>query len=340
MVVLIPSRRVDGTLVFKACVYGPSESGRKTVIEWLYGKEELASGKLNEIKDEKGSMLFFDRKLGNVSNVIFQVYTFDVSDESNARMFLKGADSILFIWDSLIEKWGNNISSLKTLLRFYGDKLIPRNPDEPSEVPTVFLANKRDLEDIVEISKIRQVLDTAKMDQTLIYETIAITGVNVKRAFVYAARQAFLIHYKKLSEKSKEKKTKKDAEIHECVYTSEKCPVCGEIFENIPKLERELKYEISLIDLIIEEYKRFPSKKITDMIETLGELLNIYIEKFEASKTGMNLFHFMQEASKYATKETNNVISYQKYQILLGTLISKLKTLIPLLKERLEELKI
>ena len=110
----------------------------------------------------------------------------------------------------------------------------------------------------------------------------------------------------------------------------------------MPELEREteLKDEIFLIDLIIEEYKRFPSKKITDMIETLEELLNIYIEKFEASKTGMNIFHIMQEASKYATKETNNVISYQKYQILLGTLISKLKTLIPLLKERLEELKI
>ncbi|TXT66636.1 MAG: Small GTP-binding domain protein, Arf-domain signature [Promethearchaeota archaeon] len=42
------------------------------------------------------------------------------------------------------------------------------------------LANKRDLEDIVDVFKIRQVLDTAKLGDTLIYETIAITGVNVK----------------------------------------------------------------------------------------------------------------------------------------------------------------
>lgn len=190
MVVLIPSRRRDGTLVFRTCVYGPSESGRKTVIEWLHGKEGLASGKLSEIKDEKGSMLFFDQIF---ENIIFQVYTLNVSDESNERIVLKGTDSILFIWDSLIEKWGNNILSLKTLLGFYGDKLIPTKELVYPDVPMVFLANKRDLKDIVEISKIRKALDTAHLDHTLIYDTIAIQGINVKRAFVYLARQQFSI---------------------------------------------------------------------------------------------------------------------------------------------------
>jgi signal recognition particle receptor subunit beta len=89
-------------------------------------------------------------------------------------------------------------------LRFYGNKLIPTTATEPPAVPLVVLANKRDLEDVVEIAKIRQVFDTAKLNHTLIYETIAITGINVKRAFVYAARQAVLNHYKKLSGKSME----------------------------------------------------------------------------------------------------------------------------------------
>lgn len=98
-----------------------------------------------------------------------------------------------------------NIWSLKELLKFYGNKLILPNAADPTpEVPLVVLANKRDLDEIVEISKIRQVLDTAKLNHTLIYETIAITGINVKRAFVYAARQAVLNHYKKLSGKSME----------------------------------------------------------------------------------------------------------------------------------------
>ncbi|MFX0007261.1 MAG: hypothetical protein ACFFAV_11115 [Candidatus Hermodarchaeota archaeon] len=47
-------------------------------------------------------------------------------------------------------------------------------------IPTFVLANKRDLEEIVEISKIRQALDTARLNHVLIYETIAIQGINVK----------------------------------------------------------------------------------------------------------------------------------------------------------------
>ncbi|GAH06871.1 unnamed protein product, partial [marine sediment metagenome] len=92
----------------------------------------------------------------------------------------------------------------KELLRFYGNKMIPEKLFDQPDVPMVVLANKRDLEDIVEISKIRKALDTAHLDHTLIYETIAIQGINVKRAFVYAARQAVLNHYKKLSGKSME----------------------------------------------------------------------------------------------------------------------------------------
>ena len=117
---------------------------------------------------------------------------------------LKGTDAVIFTFDSLIDQWEENVWSLKELLRFYGNKLIPAEAFAPPEVPLVMLANKRDLEDIVEISKIRKVLDVAKLNHCLIYETIAIQGINVKRAFVYAARQAVLNHYKKLSGKSME----------------------------------------------------------------------------------------------------------------------------------------
>jgi len=176
----MPSRRGDGTLVFKICFYGPSLGGKTTALEWVYHREGF--------------------------NVVFQVYTVagQRRHKFQRQTVLKGTDAVIFTFDSLIDQWGENIWSLKELLKFYGDKLIPEAPFDPPEVPMVVLANKRDLEDIVEISKIRQVLDTAKMDHTLIYETIAITGVNVKRAFVYAARQAVLNHYKKLSGKAME----------------------------------------------------------------------------------------------------------------------------------------
>jgi len=190
----MPSRRGDGTLVFKICFYGPSLGGKTT------------SGDMQQIQDPTGRTLFFDRVVARVSNVVFQVYTVagQRRHKFQRQTVLKGTDAVIFTFDSLIDQWSENIWSLKELLKFYGDKLIPPALFDPPEVPMVVLANKRDLEDIVDISKIRQVLDTAKMDHTLIYETIAITGVNVKRAFVYAARQAVLNHYKKLSGKAME----------------------------------------------------------------------------------------------------------------------------------------
>jgi len=200
----MPSRRGDGTLVFKICFYGPSLGGKTTALAWVYEKEGLASGDMQQIQDPTGRTLFFDRVVARVSNVVFQVYTVagQRRHKFQRQTVLKGTDAVIFTFDSLIDQFQENIWSLKELLKFYGDRLIPVKEFEPPEVPLVVLANKRDLEDIVEISKIRQVLDTAKLNHTLIYETIAITGVNVKRAFVYAARQAVLNHYKKLSGKT------------------------------------------------------------------------------------------------------------------------------------------
>lgn len=188
------------------CFYGPSLGGKTTALEWVYNKEGLASGEMQQIQDPTGRTLFFDRVVARVSNVVFQVYTVagQRRHKFQRQTVLKGTDAVIFTWDSLIDQWEENIWSLKELLRFYGDRLIPTSITDPPDVPMVVLSNKRDLEDIVEINKIRKVLDTAKLNHTLIYETIAITGVNVKRAFVYATRQAVLNHYKKLSGKTLE----------------------------------------------------------------------------------------------------------------------------------------
>ena len=202
----MPSRRGDGTLVFKICFYGPSLGGKTTALDWVYRREGLASGDMQQIQDPTGRTLFFDRVVARVSNVVFQVYTVagQRRHKFQRQTVLKGTDAVIFTWDSLIDQWEEDLWSLKELLRFYGNKLIPAAAFDPPEVPLVLCANKRDLEDIVEISKIRKVLDVAKLNHCLIYETIAIQGINVKRAFVYAARQAVLNHYKKLSGKSME----------------------------------------------------------------------------------------------------------------------------------------
>lgn len=194
-----PSRRADNTLVFKIVYWGPSMGGKTCALNWIYQKEGLASGKLQSITDPTGRTLFFDRVVARVSNVIFQTYT--VAGQRRHRYqrktVLKGTDALIFVWDSSSDQWEENLYSIKELLKFYGPKVIA-GPGGNSEVPLVVMANKRDLPNPTAIDKIREVLNAAKLGSILIYETIAITGVNVKRAFVFAAREAVLRHYMRL----------------------------------------------------------------------------------------------------------------------------------------------
>ncbi|GAB4321129.1 MAG: GTPase domain-containing protein [Promethearchaeota archaeon] len=197
----MPSRRGDGTLVFKITFYGPSLGGKTTALYWVYEKEGLASSKLQSITDPTGRTLFFDRVVAKVSNVVFQCYTVagQRRHKFQRKTVLKGTDAILFFWDSAADQFQENIWSLKELLQLYGPKIIPPDDKTPAEIPFVVCANKRDLENITPIDKIREVMTAAKLGNVLIYETIAITGVNVKRAFVYAAREAVLRHYMKIN---------------------------------------------------------------------------------------------------------------------------------------------
>ena len=196
-----PSRRADGTLVFKLVFWGPSMGGKTTALAWVYEKEGLASGQLQSISDPTGRTLFFDRLVAKVSNVVFQVYTVagQRRHKFQRQTVLKGTDALVFVWDSAVDQWNENIYSLKELLQMYGARVLsPDGGKTPPEVPMVVMANKRDLPDITPIEKIKEVLKAAKMPNTVTFETVAITGTNVKRAFVFAARECVLRHYQKL----------------------------------------------------------------------------------------------------------------------------------------------
>ncbi|MHA1683885.1 MAG: ADP-ribosylation factor-like protein [Promethearchaeota archaeon] len=197
---MCPSRRAYGTLVFKLIFWGASMGGKTTALSWVYEKEGLASGKLQSIADPTGRTLFFDRLVAKVSNVVFQVYTVagQRRHKFQRKTVLKGTDAVVFFWDSDVAQWNENIYSLKELLQFYGSKVLSPDIKTPPEVPLVMCANKRDLPQVTPVDKIREVLKAAKMPNTVVFETVAITGTNVKRAFVYAARECVLRHYQKL----------------------------------------------------------------------------------------------------------------------------------------------
>jgi signal recognition particle receptor subunit beta len=111
---------------------------------------------------------------------------------------LKGTDGLLFFFDSDHAQWNENIYCLKDLLQFYGNKILsPDNDVTPADVPLVVCANKRDLPSITSMETIKAVFKAAKMPSVPIFETVATTGTNLKRAFVFACKETVLRCMKK-----------------------------------------------------------------------------------------------------------------------------------------------
>jgi signal recognition particle receptor subunit beta len=156
---------------------------------------------LQSISDPTGRTLFFDRLVAKVSNVVFQVYTVAGHQRHvfQRQTVLKGTDALVFFWDSNPLTWNENITSMKELMQMYGAKILPHDRRKtPPEVPLVLCANNRDLPVVTPIQDIKIFLKVAGLANTVIFETVAVTGTNVKRAFVFATRECVLRHYQKL----------------------------------------------------------------------------------------------------------------------------------------------
>ncbi len=179
----MPSRRADGTLVFKIVYYGPSLAGKTTSINWLYEKEGIAVGELTSVKggtDAKGDMSkiggFFDRMTARIGKVNLQIWSVagHKAHKDLRKVILQGVDGIIFVWDAQRGVWKDNIESLNELINFLHRKLL--------EIPLVIMLNKSDLPGTIRRQNIQDILTKAKVKGEIV-ETSAINGLNVRKAF-------------------------------------------------------------------------------------------------------------------------------------------------------------
>lgn len=292
----MPSKRGDGALVFKIVVYGPSMSEKTEVFKLIHGEKDSRS-EIIQIPNGKNLLQIFNFTSSRVSNVVFQVVTVTGQQGHHIKpeTFLKNTDAIIFIWDSLIDQWNENLESLMELVNFFGEKLVITNTHQPQvdnrpEVEMVVLATKRDLKDIVEISKIREALDAAHLNHILIYETIVYTGVNIERAFVYAIRQAVLNHYKKLSGGPPIQKIKLNS-------------------ADIPKMEE-----------LLPEKQEVPDNFFKEKLDILDKIIFIsYSRKdeeiFQIPTVANELRKYFKEVIYYEGHEYDNIIIFMSNNI-------------------------
>jgi len=136
-------------------------------------------GKLISLATELDRTLFFDFlpvDLGTIRGfkTRFHLYTVpgQVFYNASRKLILKGVDGIIFVADSQIERFDENIESFDNML----DNLTTYNLSL-ERIPLIIQYNKRDLPNITSVEELQKVLNTDK--KYPFFEAVATQGIGV-----------------------------------------------------------------------------------------------------------------------------------------------------------------
>lgn len=176
----------EGRMRFKIVFYGPSLGGKTTSLRWLYEKVDgLEKGNFTQLADPTGRTLFFDfAPMQATQTVVFDVYTTAGQErhKTQRKIVLQGVDGVLFVVDSSASQMQENIESVEELRGQLGKSL-------GTTIPLVITLNKRDVDDASPRTMLLEKLRFAKYP---VYETVATTGLGIKKAFQSLAREILL----------------------------------------------------------------------------------------------------------------------------------------------------
>jgi len=169
------AREINCKLVY----YGPGLCGKTTNLQHIYKKVDPgARGKLISLATETERTLFFDflpLELGTIRGfkTRFHLYTVpgQIFYEASRRLILKGADGVVFVADSQLERMEANIQSLADMQQHLADQGI-----DPDKIPLVIQYNKRDLKNAVPIDELQKALNPRNLPW---FEAVAPQGIGV-----------------------------------------------------------------------------------------------------------------------------------------------------------------
>ena len=169
------AREINCKLVF----YGPGLGGKTTNLQHIYKKvDPSAKGKLISLATETERTLFFDfmpLQLGEIRGFKVRLHLYTVPGQvfydASRKLILKGADGVVFVADSQLERMESNIESLQNLEQNLGEQGIVLE-----KIPFVLQYNKRDLPNVVSIEDLQRALNTRNVPW---FEGVATTGVGV-----------------------------------------------------------------------------------------------------------------------------------------------------------------
>lgn len=169
------AREINCKLVY----YGPGLGGKTTNLQHIYKKvDPSAKGKLISLATETERTLFFDfmpLQLGQIRGFKVRLHLYTVPGQvfydASRKLILKGADGVVFVADSQLERMESNIESLQNLEQNLGEQGIVLE-----KIPFVLQYNKRDLPNVVSIEDLQRALNPRSIPW---FEAVAPTGVGV-----------------------------------------------------------------------------------------------------------------------------------------------------------------
>jgi len=152
------TREINCKLVY----YGPGLGGKTTNLQQIYAHiDPKAKGKLISLATKAERTLFFDflpLDLGTVRGfkTRFHLYTVpgQVFYDASRKLILKGADGVVFVADSQIERMEANLESLENL-----EGNLAEQGQSLDTMPHVMQYNKRDLPNIVPVPELQAALN-------------------------------------------------------------------------------------------------------------------------------------------------------------------------------------
>jgi len=169
------AREINCKLVY----YGPGLGGKTTNLQHIYRRvDPSAKGKLISLATETERTLFFDfmpLHLGEIRGFKVRLHLYTVPGQvfydASRKLILKGADGVIFVADSQLERMESNIESLQNLEQNLGEQGLVLE-----KMPFVLQYNKRDLPNVVSIEDLQRALNSRNVPW---FEAVATTGVGV-----------------------------------------------------------------------------------------------------------------------------------------------------------------
>jgi len=166
-------------LNLKIVYYGPALSGKTTNLEQIYERvDPKRRGELVSLKTHEDRTLYFDflqLELGKISGLTPKIHLYTVPGqtyyESSRKLVLRGADGVVFVADSAVDRLRYNLESWQDMKNHLAELNMSL-----SDLPLVVQFNKRDLPNAMLTSSLQNLL---YINGSPTFEAVAFQGQGV-----------------------------------------------------------------------------------------------------------------------------------------------------------------